>query len=278
MTLILAAGPIVDSEISELTLKVKNLKRIPKLAIILVGDNPASQIYVGNKIKQAKVIGAQTELIELPNNVSADQFLKTVKAINENKTITGALIQLPLPTQLKDIDVSSLINPEKDVDGFHPINIAKLYLGKPGIKPCTPMGIVALLNHYKIPVEGRDIVIIGRSNIVGKPLALLLTHLNATVTFCHSKTKNLIEHTKRADIIVSAVGSPKFLTKNYFRNDKTQTLIDVGITKTKGGIFGDMDFNTLSDNCYAITPVPGGIGPLTVLSLLKNLIKTAEDK
>lgn len=278
MTKILLAKPIVDKRIEELKREVQELSLKPKIAIILVGENPASQIYVRNKLIQAKNIGAEAELIKLNANVSEENFLKAVEKINTDKTITGGLIQLPLPKQLQKLDVSSLINVEKDVDGFHPKNIANLYLGNLNIVPCTPKGIGTLLKFYDIDPAGKNVTIIGRSNIVGKPLASLLNHMNATITLCHSYTKDLKEHARHADILVSAVGKPEFINSEYINPEKKQVFIDVGISKTFDGIKGDMNFDDLKDKIAAITPVPGGVGPLTILSLLENLIITTKNQ
>lgn len=277
MTKILLAKPIVDQRISELADEVKTMPRKPKIAIILVGENPASQIYVKNKLIKAKEIGAYAELIKLSADINQTEFLKTIDKVNQDDSITGALIQLPLPQQLKELKVNSLIDANKDVDGFHPKNIATLYLGDHSLVPCTPKGIATLLKFYQIDPAGKNVTIIGRSNIVGKPLASLLNHMNATITLCHSHTKNLKEHTKKADIIVSAVGSPEFLNEDYINDSGKQILIDVGITQTDNGVKGDMNFEQLKDKVAAMTPVPGGVGPLTVLSLLENLMITTKN-
>lgn len=282
MTKILKAQPIVDNKIEYLKDKCSELTKkglTPKLQVILVGDHPASLIYIKNKEKMCHRVGAEFSLVKLDSNISAEKFISEIDKMNNDSSITGCFVQLPIPKQLQSIDVTELINPEKDVDGFGPKSIVDIYKNAgDALIPCTPKGILGLLKHYQIDVESKNIVIIGRSLIVGRPLSLLLTNQNATVTICHSKTKNLKSFTKNADIIISAVGNPKFLTKDFFLDDKSQVLIDVGISKDEENkTVGDIDFNNVSPQVKSITPVPGGVGPLTVLSLIENLIIATEN-
>lgn len=278
MTKILTAKQLVDERIPALKIKCAELTTLglkPSMKVILVGDNPASLLYIKNKKKLCKRIGADFELIHLPVETSADELTARAAQLNKDPNTTGLFIQLPLPAHLKSLPVAELISQEKDVDGFHPLNIYELYSNrkKSGLYPCTPRGIVKLLDFYKIDIAKKNIVVIGRSMIVGKPLATLLGNLNATVTLCHSKTKDLKAHTSRADIIISAVGSPRYFNKEYLRASQDQVLIDVGINQDQNKkLCGDMDFDNIKDFCQAITPVPGGIGPLTVLSLIENLM------
>lgn len=282
MTKILVAKPIADSKIDDLTQRCSRLRTqglTPKMQVLLVGDNPASLLYINNKKKLCEKVGADFELQKLPKDVDRETFLATIDLMNKDTLTTGCFVQLPIPNHLKDIDVTELINPSKDVDGFGPNSILGLYKNKKhGFIPCTPKGILALLDFYDIEVQGKNIVIIGRSQIVGKPLSLLLANKNATVTLCHSQTVNLPLHTKQADIIITATGNANYLTKDFIRNDKSQVVIDVGISKSKRGkTTGDVDFENIKEDLFAITPVPGGVGPLTVLSLIENLIVATEN-
>lgn len=280
MTKILDAKSIIDSKISELLEKSQRLTQkglTPKLSVILVGENPASLLYVGNKERFCKKIEADFELIRLSKNITREEFLSKVEQINNDPKVTGCFVQLPVPEHLADINITQLINPNKDVDGFHLDTVNKLYMGElDGIIPCTPKGIITLLNENNITIEGQDIVVIGRSHIVGKPLTLLFQSLNATVTMCHSRTKDLKKHTKNADIIISAVGVPHLVTTEYLNDEKNQIIIDVGMNKLEGKTVGDVHFNEIKDQVKAITPVPGGVGPMTVFSLMENLLLTTE--
>lgn len=282
MTKILASREIIDNSLAKLQTQVEDLKKKgsrPKLQVILVGNNPASLIYVRNKERLCKQIGALFELVELPEDIAREHFLAAVNNANIDPEVNGCFVQLPVPSHLQDIDVTQLINPVKDVDGFHLNSIVNLYKSDTtGFVPCTPKGIVSLLKYYGYSLEGKHIVIIGRSYIVGKPLSLLLDIHNATVTLCHSKTQDLKKYTLSADIVITAVGNPIFLGKEYFRNDKTQILIDVGITKHNGKVVGDIDYCAVKDQVAAITPVPGGVGPLTVFSLMENLIQATKNQ
>ncbi len=276
MTIILKAAPLINDKIEYLTQvcsKLTNDGLRPKLEVIIVGDNPASAIYVKNKRILCKKVGAEFSLIELPKDTTKEVFLDKVNSMNNDPSVTGCFVQLPVPKHLQDINITELINPKKDIDGFHSQNIISLYNNKTGLVSCTPKGILELLNHYNIEVESKNVVIIGRGFIVGRPLSLLLQNNNATVTLCHSKTKDITIHTKNADIIICALGKANFLNKSFLNQNKAQTIIDVGINKDENGkLCGDVNFNDVKDCVHSITPVPGGVGPMTVYSLINNLI------
>ena len=258
---------------SELKLEIQNLKIKPELRVILVGNNPASQIYVKNKEKYASEIGIKSETIRLPEDITEEKLLKQIKKLNKDKHINGILVQLPLPSHINEFSVINAIAPEKDVDGFTIYNKGLLSIGKPALTPCTPLGIIELLKQYKVNIASKNAVVIGRSNIVGKPMAQLLLNEDATVTICHSKTKNLAEITSNADILISAVGKPKFIGKKYVKKDAT--VIDVAMNRdTKNNRWvGDVDFDNVSKVAKFITPVPGGVGPMTIAMLLKNTVQ-----
>lgn len=281
MTKILAARDIIDQKTPLLINKSRELASKglkPKLSVILVGDNSASLIYLKNKKKFCERIHADFVLTKLPNTVSEQDFLAKLTELNEDPTVTGCFVQLPIPKHLQHLNITQLINPDKDVDGFHLNTISQLYLRDlSGLISCTPRGIKTLLDWNKIEVAGKNITIIGRSFIVGKPLSLMLMAMDATVTLCHSKTKNLMMHTKGADIIISAVGLPHFIKKEHLNENKNQILIDVGINSSNGKTVGDIDTLNIKDTCSAYTPVPGGIGPMTVFSLMENLLTTTEN-
>lgn len=258
---------------SELKREIQNLKIKPELRVILVGNNPASQIYVKNKEKYASEVGIKSETIRLPEDITEEKLLKQIKKLNKDKHINGILVQLPLPSHINEFSVINAIAPEKDVDGFTIYNKGLLSIGKPALTPCTPLGIIELLKQYKVNIASKNAVVIGRSNIVGKPMAQLLLNENATVTICHSKTKNLAEMTANADILISAVGKPKFIGKKYVK--KGATVIDVAMNRdTKNNRWvGDVDFDNVSKVAKFITPVPGGVGPMTIAMLLKNTVQ-----
>lgn len=258
---------------SELKLEIQNLKIKPELRVILVGNNPASQIYVKNKEKYASEVGIKSETIHLSEDITEEKLLKQIKKLNKDKHINGILVQLPLPSHINEFSVINAIAPEKDVDGFTIYNKGLLSIGKPALTPCTPLGIIELLKQYKIKIASKNAVVIGRSNIVGKPMAQLLLNEDATVTICHSKTKNLAEITSNADILISAVGKPKFIGKKYVKKDAT--VIDVAMNRdTKNNRWvGDVDFDNVSKVAKFITPVPGGVGPMTIAMLLKNTVQ-----
>lgn len=281
MTKLLIAKPIIDARIDELAkkcLQLKNQGLTPKMQVILVGENQASVLYVRNKKRLCEKVGADFVLKRLPSNVDRSTFLNTIELMNSDSSTTGCFVQLPVPKHLQDIDVTELITSDKDVDGFGANSIVGLYKNKDqGFVPCTPKGILTLFKFYSIAIAEKNIVMIGRSPIVGRPLSLLLTNKNATVTLCHSHTNNLSQLTKNADIIITATGKSRYLTSDYLRDDKSQIIIDVGICKDDNGkTTGDVDFENVKDLVAAITPVPGGVGPLTVLSLIENLILATE--
>ena len=282
-------GKEVSSKIRTLLLEdVSNLKKIgivPKLAAVLVGDDPASKIYVNSKKKTFLKMNCLSDIYHLDKNIKESELINEINKLNDDKDIHGILLQCPLPKHLNEDKIISFINPDKDVDGLHPVNLGKLLQGKPNFIPCTPFGCVEILNHYNIDVKSKNIVIIGRSNLVGKPLFALLSQKfnigNATVTLCHSKTKNIDFYTKNADIIIVAIGRPKFLKRNMVKNNVV--VIDVGINRmdddsSKGyHIVGDVDIDNLIDKVKYITPVPGGVGPMTITMLLYNTINSAKN-
>lgn len=280
---LLYAQPVIEKQVEVLKDECKSLKSkgiTPCLKVILVGNNPGSVIYTNSKKKFAEKIGASCEIINLDESTGEEEFLKVVNEFNNDDLVHGILIQLPLPKSLSQIDTTDLVVPHKDVDGFHYENVAKLYrgqLGETSMIPCTPKGIVTMAKYYGIDFAGKSVVIVGRSLIVGKPLSLLLSNLNATVTLAHSKTQNLKDLTKTADIIVTAIGSPKLFTKEYFRDDNSQIIFDVGINRSEDGkLCGDCDFANIKDQVAAITPVPKGVGPMTIFSVSQNLISAAK--
>ncbi len=285
MTLILSSAPIKKKISKELKAECKVLASkgiIPYLKVILVGSNPASIIYTNNKKIYCEKIGARCDIVRLDENVDSSVFLTTVKQINEDLAVDGCIIQLPLPKHLAHLNDGKLINQSKDVDGFHPENIYALLSNQLSDKhfiSCTPKGIVTLLQEYQISVYKKRVAIIGRSMIVGKPLAFLLTNLNATVTLCHSQTPNISDITKNCDIIVSAVGVANLIDKTFLSGEKNQIIIDVGMnTDTYGQLCGDVDFEEVQNQVLAISPVPGGVGPMTIISLAQNLLQASKNR
>jgi len=286
MSQILNSAPIKKKISKELKAECKSLKEkniIPFLKVVLVGKNPASIIYTSNKKRFCEKIGAQCEIVELDESIDELQFLKVIDDINKDQIVHGCIIQLPLPKQLSHLDVGHLIKKEKDVDGFHPENLYSLLKNTTqkdnSLISCTPKGILTLLNEFQIPVAGKHVVVIGRSMIVGKPLSLLLNNHDATVTLCHSKTKNLREITKNCDILISAIGVPRFIDKSYISADKNQIIIDVGMNTDKdGNLCGDVNFEEVLSLVDSITPVPGGVGPMTILSLAQNLLQASKNR
>lgn len=258
--------------------KVKELRQnniFPKLAVIMVGEDPASKIYVRNKSKACEELGIEYEEFLLKENTTQKQLIDLIQELNKRQDITGILLQSPIPKHLDINEAFKAIIPEKDVDGFNPINVGKLALGQKTVISCTPFGVIKLLEEYNIPIEGKNAVIIGRSNIVGKPMLHCLLNKNATVTICHSRTKNLSEITKTADILVAAIGKAKFITKDMVKPDAV--VIDVGINRNEEGkVCGDVDFEEVQKIASYITPVPGGIGPMTIAMLMTNIVKTAK--
>jgi methylenetetrahydrofolate dehydrogenase (NADP+) / methenyltetrahydrofolate cyclohydrolase len=282
MDKLLKSKPVIEKRRASLASKCSELKEkgvTPTMKVILVGENPASLIYTRNKKKFMEKIGADCEIISLPQDLTEQDFLAKVNEISSNDSVHGCFVQLPLPKQLSHIDVGELIPPEKDVDGFHSKNLYQLMhgdTGKHSLLPCTPKGMITLMHEYGIELEGKNVVIIGRSMIVGKPMGLLLLNHNATVSICHSRTKNLKQQTRNADIIVSAIGKANFVTKDFLNDSGNQILIDVGMNHDENNkLCGDIDLNDVLDSCAKITPVPGGVGPMTILSLAENLITAA---
>lgn len=263
-------GKALSLKITE-TIKqeVSMLSKKPKLAVILVGNDPASEIYVNNKNIKAKSIGFDSLVITLPNDTTEENILEHIYILNEDSNINAILVQLPLPEHINKQRILEAIDPIKDVDGFTSYNFGRLALGyKPYAIPCTPKGIIRLLDEYNINIESKNVLIIGRSNIVGKPMSILMQQRNATVTIAHSKTKDLKSLAKQADIIISAIGKPKYITKDYIKNGAV--IIDVGISRNNEGICGDVDFEDVKNLSSYITPVPGGIGPMTIAMLMEN--------
>lgn len=261
----------VTREVAEL---VKEGKQ-PGLAVVLVGDNQASRTYVRNKQKRTEEAGMKSVLIELPENVTEEKLLSVVEELNEDKTIHGILVQLPLPEHISEEKVIDTISFDKDVDGFHPVNVGNLFIGKDSFVPCTPAGIIELIKSTGTQIEGKRAVVIGRSNIVGKPVAQLLLNENATVTIAHSRTKNLPQVAKEADILVVATGLAKFVKKDYIKPGAI--VIDVGMDRDENNkLCGDVDFDDVVQEAGFITPVPGGVGPMTITMLLANTLKAAK--
>ena len=266
----------VRSELREqVTAMARELKKRPALAVIIVGEDPASQLYVRNKQRACEDVGILSEIYTLGENVSQESLEYIINSLAERRDIDGILLQLPLPKGLDAERALRCIPPEKDVDAFHPENVGHIMRGDYRFLPCTPAGVMELLSRYDIDVEGKDCVVIGRSDIVGKPMAMLLLHKGGTVTICHSRTKNLAEHTRRADILVSAVGKAGFVTADMVKEGAV--VIDVGINRgADGKLCGDVDFAAGEPKAGYITPVPGGVGPMTVAMLMKNTVKAAE--
>lgn len=263
-------------EIKKETEIFKNKRGItPKLTVILVGDDPSSEIYVNNKINACREVGFNSEAIKMSADTSEDQLLQIISELNQSSEVHGILVQLPLPEHLNEEKIVASINPQKDVDGLHPANIGRLFLGNPHFIACTPLGCIKLLEDYGIDVSGKHAVVLGRSNIVGKPIAALLLHKNATVTMCHSKTANLRDISRQADILVAAIGKPGFVTGDMIKQDAI--VIDVGINRlSTGKVVGDVDFASACQVASMITPVPRGVGPMTIAMLLKNTLKAVK--
>ena len=273
-------GKKISTEIKdELRAKAAEMKKQGQeacLAVILVGNDPASTVYVGNKKKACEYIGIRSLSYELPEETSEAELLNLIARLNADSSVNGILVQLPLPKHIDEDKVISAISPEKDVDGFHPTSVGNLCIGRKGFVSCTPAGIVQLLKRSGVVMEGKECVIIGRSNIVGKPMSLLMLRENATVTVCHSRTKDLKEITKRADILIVAIGKPKFITADYVKEGAV--VIDVGIHRGEDGkLCGDVKFDEVCEHTSMITPVPGGVGPMTIAMLMNNCIQAAEE-
>jgi methylenetetrahydrofolate dehydrogenase (NADP+)/methenyltetrahydrofolate cyclohydrolase len=289
MTAKLIKGAEVAAEIrEELKKEIAKLKAkhnvVPGLVTVLVGADPASQVYVGAKEKTSKELGIYSERYDLPEKTTQAELLKLINKLNKDSKINGILVQLPLPKHLNEEEVLYAIDPKKDVDGFHPVNVGKLMIGEPDYMPCTPAGIQQLLIRSGTQIEGAEVVVVGRSNIVGKPIANILLQkapgANATVTVCHTKTRDIPFHTKRADILIVAAGRPKYVTADMVKEGVV--VIDVGVNeigKTAEGkriLAGDVDFETVKEKAAAITPVPGGVGPMTITMLMMNTVRAAK--
>lgn len=270
MAKIIDGKKIAEDIYRELKEEISDLKEKPGLSVVLVGDDPASLVYVRNKEKACKRLGLNYRLTRFPLSVDKKELISSIEALNNDKEINGIIVQMPLPEHLEPFEIVSAIDPLKDVDGLHPDNLGRLLSGKPRITPCTPLGVIELLKREDIEVRGKNAVIVGRSNLVGKPLFHLLLSLDATVTVCHSKTADLKKETSRADILVCAVGVPRLITADMVRDGAI--VIDVGINRVDDKLVGDVDFENVSKIAGAITPVPGGVGPMTVAMLMKNVI------
>ena len=270
MTTLIEGKTVAQKIFDNLAHEISLLEKKPSLAVIIVGDDPASKIYVNLKKKKAHELGITSQVIELDESVSEQELLKKIDSLNNDPAVNAILVQMPLPKHINPVNVIEKINPLKDVDCFHPYNIGRIATGnKSYVYPCTPKGIFRLLDFYNIPVEGKHAVVVGRSNIVGRPLAQMLLNENATVTICHSRTKNLSEITKTADILISAAGCPALIKKDMVKDGAV--VIDVGINrKSDGKLCGDVDFENVKEKASFITPVPGGVGPMTICSLMCN--------
>ncbi len=268
-------GKLISTQIKdELKQKVADEHIRATLAVIQVGNDPASSVYVGNKKKACEYIGIGSAAYELPEETSEEELLKLIDELNADDDVNGILVQLPVPKHIDEKKVINRISPLKDVDGFHPESVGNLCIGQEGFVSCTPAGIIELLKRSDIDIEGKECVVIGRSNIVGKPMALLLLKNNGTVTVCHSKTRDLKTICKRADILIVAIGKPKMITSEYVKEGAV--VIDVGIHRMENGkLCGDVDFDDVKDHTSAITPVPGGVGPMTIAMLMVNCVKAA---
>lgn len=248
----------------------------PCLACIIVGDNTASQVYVANKEKACASVGMKSIVKRVPSNATNEEVKQIIKQLNSDKQVSGILLQLPLPSGFNEAELLEEISPNKDVDSLTNLNLGKLFANKNQIAPCTAQGIIDLLKQYNIEIQGKNVVVVGRSLLVGKSVAVLFEQNNATVTLCHSKTQNLKEECKRADILVVAIGKTKFITADMVKENAV--VVDVGINRTENGLVGDVDFENVKDKCSYITPVPGGVGPMTIAELLKNTITLHESK
>ena len=264
----------IENEHSELQAKVG---RKAGLAVIIVGENPASQIYVRNKIRACERVGFHSETIRFDENITEENLLLEIEKLNNDSNIDGILVQLPIPKHIDGLKIINAISAEKDVDGFHTTNIGKMMIGdETGFLPCTPAGVIQMFEEYNIDLEGKDVLVIGQSNIVGKPMTLLLINKRATVQVCNSKTKNLPEKLQKADVVVAAAGSPKLVKGSDVKEGVV--VIDIGINRVNGKICGDVDFEEVSQKASYITPVPGGVGPMTIAMLIKNTFKSYKQK
>ncbi len=264
----------VKEEVAQEVVALKEKGITPGLAVIIVGDDPASRVYVNNKKKSCAEVGFYSEEYALPAETTMEQLLEVIDVLNKREDINGILCQLPLPKHLDEKAVIDYIDAKKDVDAFSPVNVGKIMIGDYDFLPCTPAGVMELLKHYEIEVEGKECVVIGRSNIVGKPMSMLLLHKNGTVTTCHSRTRDLKEVCIRADILVAAVGIAEFVTADMVKDGAV--VIDVGMNRKDGKLCGDVKFDEVSEKASFITPVPGGVGPMTIGMLMKNTLKAAK--
>ncbi len=260
----------------ELKLKIDQLKqegkRLPCLAVILVGDHQASQTYVRNKERGCQYVGMESQVIRLSSSISEEELIQVIDNLNKDNHVDGILVQLPLPKHIHEEKILDVIDPMKDVDGFHPVNVAKLVLGQEGLTPCTPQGMMVLLEEINYDLSGKEVVVVGRSNIVGKPVSFLSLKKNATVTIAHSRTKNLKEVCQRADVLIAAIGKAKFFNKDYVKPGAI--VLDVGINRDENNkLCGDVDFEDVKEVASYITPVPGGVGPMTIAMLLENTLQ-----
>ncbi len=271
-----AVAAAVRQEVAQEVLRLKEEKGLqPGIAVVIVGDDPASRIYVNNKKKACSEVGIYSEEYALPASTTQEELTDLIHQLNENPAIHGILVQSPLPKGLDEKAVVENIDPKKDVDAFHALNVGKIMIGDFEFLPCTPAGVIELLDRYGVAIEGKRCVVIGRSNIVGKPMAMLLLHRNGTVTICHSRTKNLAEICREADILVAAVGKAKFVTKDMVKPGAV--VIDVGMNRNENGkLCGDVDFDEVEPLASYITPVPGGVGPMTIAMLMKNVVSAAK--
>ena len=280
MTVLIDGKELAKKTRQNLKIDCNNLKAkgiIPKLAVIMVGDNPASKVYVKNKSKACEEVGIEYEEFLLDEKITQKDLISLIEQLNEREDVTGILLQSPIPAHLDINEAFRTISPKKDVDGFHPVNVGKLTLGQDTFVSCTPYGVIKMFEEYNINLEGKNVVIIGRSNIVGKPLIQCCLNKNATVTVCHSRTKDLAEYTKRADIVIVAIGRAEFLKEDMVKDGVV--VIDVGINRGEDGkLCGDVDFKNVSKKASYITPVPGGVGPMTIAMLMNNVIKAAKNK
>lgn len=266
-----AVSAAVKDEVREQVAALKKDGGVPCLAVVLVGDDPASKVYVRNKKRACEYCGIKSLEYILDKTASEQQLLDLIDVLNKEPTVHGILVQLPLPPHINEQKIINAISEQKDVDAFHPANVGRLMTGNPDFLPCTPAGVMEMLKKYNIETAGKDCVIIGRSNIVGKPMAMLMLMANSTVTVCHSKTKNLKEKCLSADILIAAIGKPKFVTADMVKDGAV--VIDVGINRTEDGkLCGDVDFDEVSKKASYITPVPGGVGPMTIATLMKNTL------
>ncbi len=267
----------IQNKIKEDVELLKKASITPGLAVIMIGDDPASQVYVKKKAEACKEAGIYSVVHEMPENIKEETIINTIKLMNENQNINGILVQLPLPPHINQTKILEAIDPKKDVDGFHPYNMGRLCLDLDSFVPCTPLGVMKIFEEYGIDVKGKDVCVVGASNIVGKPMAALLLNEFATVDICHIYTKDLKEHTKKADIIIVAVGKAGLITEDMVKDEAI--VIDIGINRLENGkLAGDVDYDNVADKCSHITPVPGGVGPMTIAMLLSNTIKATKLK